>query len=171
MAFVQFSKISLAFGDRDILSDISLNLEAGSRAALAGANGAGKTTLMRVIAGIIEADSGERALEKGCRISYLPQSGVVHKGRTLMEEAETAYSSIILLIEKMEELGREMEKNSGPPEDSGRIKILLEEHHSLQEAIENSGYYRREAQVSRVLSGLGFSESDFNRDAGEFSGG
>ncbi|MCL2069377.1 MAG: ABC-F family ATP-binding cassette domain-containing protein [Treponema sp.] len=90
MAFVQFSKVSLAFGDRDILLDVSLNLATGSRAALAGANGAGKSTLMKLIAGLIQADSGERSAQKGCRVSYLPQStssewGAVQRGKTIRE--------------------------------------------------------------------------------------
>ena len=168
MAFVQFSRVSLAFGDRDILKDVSLNLAAGSRSALAGANGAGKSTLMKVIAGKMPPDSGDRAVQKGCRISYLPQSGIVHRGRKLREEAETAYSSILLLIARMDEIGRELEKTSG---DSGRTRILLEEHTKLHEEIENSGYYRREAVIAQVLSGLGFSPRDMDRETGEFSGG
>ncbi|MCL2373652.1 MAG: ATP-binding cassette domain-containing protein [Treponema sp.] len=181
MAFVQFSRVSLAFGDRDILKDVSLNLAAGSRAALAGANGAGKSTLMKVIAGKIHSDSGDRAVQKGCRISYLPQSGIVHRGKTLREEVETAYSGILLYIAKMEELGSELEKCNGepaaeaigrgsPPVNS-RTKSLLEEYHRLQEEIENSGFYRREAAIAQVLSGLGFSPRDMDRETGEFSGG
>jgi ATP-binding cassette subfamily F protein 3 len=168
MAFVQFSRVSLAFGDRDILKEVSLNLAAGSRAALAGANGAGKSTLMKVIAGKISADSGDRAVQKGCRVSYLPQSGIVHAGKTLREEAETAYGSILLLIAKMEDLGRELEKSTG---DSGATRVLLEEHHRIHEEIENSGYYRREAVIYQVLEGLGFSPDDMARETGEFSGG
>ena len=168
MAFVQFSKVSLAFGDRDILMEVSLNLAAGSRSALAGANGAGKSTLMKVIAGKIQADSGDRAVQKGCRISYLPQSGIVHRGKTLREEAETAYNAILLLIARMEELGRELEKSSG---ENSRTRPLLEEHHRLHEEIENSGFYRREAVIAQVLSGLGFLTSDMERETGEFSGG
>jgi len=168
MAFVQFSRVCLAFGDRDILKDVSLNLASGSRAALAGANGAGKSTLMKVIAGKLQADSGDRSVQKGCRVSYLPQSGIVHQGKTLREEAETAYESILLLIARVEELGKELEKTTG---DSGRTRALLEEHHFLLSEVENSGYYRRDAVIAQVLSGLGFSESDVDRDTGEFSGG
>ena len=73
MAFVQFSGVSLAFGARDLLKDATLMLAAGSRAALAGPNGAGKSTLMKIIAGQIPPDSGERAVTKGARLSYLPQ--------------------------------------------------------------------------------------------------
>ncbi len=51
MAFVQFSRVSLAFGPRQILDGVSLNLATGSRATLAGANGSGKTTLMKIMAG------------------------------------------------------------------------------------------------------------------------
>ena len=61
MAFVQFSKVSLAFGDRDILKDATVYLAAGSKAALAGANGSGKSTLMKVLAGIIEACTDKQA--------------------------------------------------------------------------------------------------------------
>ena len=174
MAFVQFSKVSLAFGDRDILKEVSLNLAAGSRSALAGANGAGKSTLMKVIAGKIPADSGDRAVQKNSRISYLPQSGIVHRGKTLRDEAETAYGGILLLIARMEELGRELEKTSEAPEgsrDDSRTRMLLEEHHRIHEEIENSGYYRREAAISQVLEGLGFSQDDMDRETGEFSGG
>ena len=165
----QFSKVSLAFGDRDILKDVSLNLASGSRAALAGANGAGKSTLMKVIAGKIQADSGDRAIQKGCRVSYLPQSGIVHRGKTLREEAEAAYENITGFIARIEELGRELEKSSS--DNEGGTKALLDEHHLLLDAIENSGYYQREANISQILTGLGFSEKDKDRDAGEFSGG
>jgi ATP-binding cassette subfamily F protein 3 len=168
MAFVQFSRISLAFGDRDILKDVSLHLAPGSRAALAGANGSGKTTLMKVISGIMPADSGERAIQKGSRISYLPQSGIVHFGKTLREELENAYGAVREMLSRMEDTGRVLEKAHS---DDGKTTLLLEEYHRLQEAVENSGYYRREADISMVLRGLGFSAGDEGRDTGEFSGG
>ncbi|MCL2600287.1 MAG: ABC-F family ATP-binding cassette domain-containing protein [Treponema sp.] len=168
MAFVQFSKVSLAFGDRDILKDASLRLAAGSRACLAGANGSGKSTLMKIIAGEIEADSGERAVQKGARVSYLPQSGIVHHGKSLGDEAETAFDSMKAMIAQAERIGVLLE---GAKEDEGSVKSLLDEHHRLQEQLENSGYYRREAMIASVLAGLGFSPGDRDRDTGEFSGG
>ena len=168
MGFVQFSGISLAFGDRDILKNVNLRLAAGSRSCLTGANGSGKSTLMKIIAGLLAADFGERAVQKGTRISYLPQSGIVHKGRSLRDEAETAFGFVHVLIERYEQIGGLLEKaQSG---DSS-TQILIEEHHGLQEQIEETGYYRREAVISMVLSGLGFSAQDIDRDTGEFSGG
>ena len=92
MAFVQFSKVSLAFGDRDILKDVSVNLAKGSKAALTGANGTGKSTLIKVMAGLITPDGGTRTIQKDARIAYLPQSGLTHKGCTLREEADKAFA-------------------------------------------------------------------------------
>ncbi|MDR0554070.1 MAG: ABC-F family ATP-binding cassette domain-containing protein [Treponema sp.] len=168
MAFVQFTKVSLAFGDRDILKNVGLNLASGSRSALAGANGSGKSTLMKVIAGVIQADSGERAVQKGCRISYLPQSGIVHRGCVLRQELETAYAGVLALISRMEEVGRVLENAKT---DDGPTRLLLEERHRLQEAVENSGYYRRDQRIAMTLTGLGFALSDLDRPVEEFSGG
>jgi ATP-binding cassette subfamily F protein 3 len=168
MAFVQFTRVSLAFGDRDILKDVALNLASGSRAALTGVNGSGKSTLMKVIAGRLAPDSGERAIQKGTRVSYLPQSGIVHAGRLLREEAETAYDGIAALLAEAEAIGRALETATS---DGGRTKLLLDEYCRLQEAVENSGYYNREQAIAGVLSGLGFTEADLNRRAEEFSGG
>jgi ATP-binding cassette subfamily F protein 3 len=168
MAFVQFSRVSLAFGDRDILKEVNLHLSAGSRACLAGANGSGKSTLMKVIAGELPADSGDRAIQKSARISYLPQSGIVHKGKTLRDEAETAFAAILGLLNEAEEIGRTLEKIKN---DDPSVSALVEEHHRLHEKVEQSGYYRRDAQIAMVLAGLGFAPEDLDRDTGEFSGG
>jgi len=168
MAFVQFSKVSLAFGDRDILKDVSLHLAAGSRACLAGANGSGKSTLMKVLAGELPADSGDRAVQRGTRIAYLPQSGIVHRGKSLRDEAETAFAHIQELIDQAEKIASLLQNAKS---DDGMSKALLEDHHRLQEQIENSGYYRREATISSTLGGFGFSPNDLDRDTGEFSGG
>jgi ATP-binding cassette subfamily F protein 3 len=166
MAFVQFTKVSLAFGERDLLKEVSLNLSTGSRAALSGANGSGKTTLMRVIAGKYAADSGERAVEKGCRVSYLPQSGIIHQGKTLREEAEAAYAEAHALLARLDDIGGELRHAEGR-----RAALLLDEYHRLGERVESSGYYAREAQISMVLAGLGFSNEDLQRPAETFSGG
>ncbi len=168
MSFVQFTKVSLAYGPRDLLKEVGLNLASGSRAALAGANGSGKSTLMKVIAGAIAPDSGERAVQKGTRVVYLPQSGIVHRGRTLREEVETAFDEVPGLIARMEELARELERAT---EDNEKTRALLEEHHSIQESIEASGWYDRSMRIAQVTGGLGFLPEDLDRATDEFSGG
>ncbi|MDR1956004.1 MAG: ATP-binding cassette domain-containing protein [Treponema sp.] len=168
MGLVQITKISLAFGDRDILKEVSLSLAAGSRSSLAGVNGSGKSTLMKIIAGQIPADSGDRVLQKESRVAYLPQSGIVHRNKTLREEVETAYAGTITLLRELEALGRRLE---GTTADDRSTALLLEEYRRLQEQVDQSGYYQREQTIAAVLVGLGFLPGDRERAVEEFSGG
>lgn len=165
MAFVQFSKVSLAFGDRDILKDVSVNLATGSKVALTGANGAGKSTLIKIMAGLVEPDSGQRIVQKDTRIAYLPQSGLTHRGSTLLEEADKAFQFGYKIQEEIEQLGEQLKQNPS------NTDFLLERHSSLLSKLEDSGWYRRQSQAESVLLGLGFSREDFSKRTEEFSGG
>ena len=165
MAFVQFSQVSLAFGDRDILKNVTINLQTGSKVALTGANGAGKSTLIKVLAGLVPPDSGNRAVQKECRIAYLPQSGLTHHGCTLREEADKAFDFGYELQRRIDEIGAQLERGEGNTDS------LVEQQAELIQKLEDSGWHRREAAAESVLLGLGFSRSDFDRDTAEFSGG
>ena len=165
MAFVQFSQVSLAFGDRDILKNVTINLQTGSKLALTGANGSGKSTLIKVLAGLINPDSGERAVQKECRIAYLPQSGLTHQGCSLLQEADKAFEYGYVLQRKIDKLGDDLQKNPS------NLQTLAQEQADLIQKLEDSGWYRRQALAEAVLLGLGFSRTDFERDTKEFSGG
>ncbi|MGP1431557.1 MAG: ABC-F family ATP-binding cassette domain-containing protein [Treponema sp.] len=167
MPFVQLSTISLAFGDRDILQNITLVLTQGTKAALTGANGSGKSTLMKIIAGVIQPDSGSLSMEKNTRVAYLPQSGIVHRGKTLMEEADTAFSHGAQLVEQLEAVGRLMSEEA----DTAKAERLAHDYHALQTALEQSGWYFRQRLADETLRGLGFTTEDFTRLTDEFSGG
>ena len=167
MAFVQFSKVSLAFGDRDILKNVSVNLSAGTKAALTGANGSGKSTLMKVMAGLMECDSGDRAVQKDCRIGYLPQSGIVHHGCTLLEEADRAFSYGYSLHNEMEDIGAKLAEDPNSP----GAMALLDRQHEIITWLEDSGWNRRDVLARQTLEGLGFKPEDMNRSVEEFSGG
>ncbi len=168
MAHVQLTDITLNFGERRILDGINLNLSDKSKTALSGGNGSGKSTLMKIIAGISAADSGDIIKDKKSRVAYLPQSGIVMSGRPLIEEAETAFEYISPVIAEKEDIEHRL---SGVNADSPETAGLLEKLHELQESIEKSGYYSRRESASAILTGLGFSVSDFNRNTDEFSGG
>ena len=165
MAFVQFSQVSLAFGDRDILKNVTINLQTGSKVALTGANGAGKSTLIKVLAGLTPPDSGSRAVQKDCRIAYLPQSGLTHHGCTLREEADKAFEFGYELQRRIDEIGEQLAAGQGNTDS-----LVLQQSELIQK-LEDSGWHRREAAAESVLLGLGFSRSDFDRDTAEFSGG
>lgn len=165
MAFVQFSQVSLAFGDRDILKNVSVNLQTGTKAALTGANGAGKSTLIKVMAGLIQPDSGTRAVQKDCRISYLPQSGLTHHGCSLKEEADKAFEFGYEIQKQIDKIGEDLQNNPS------NMQSLLERQANLIQALEESGWHRRDATAESVLLGLGFSHEDLTRQTEEFSGG
>ncbi len=165
MGFVQFSQVSLAFGDRDILKDVTINLQTGSRAALTGANGAGKSTLIKVLAGLVKPDSGSRAVQKDCRIVYLPQSGLTHHGNTLMQEADRAFEFGYRIQEEIDDIGSRLENSPA------NMESLLVRQSELIAELDESGWHRRAATAESVLVGLGFSRSDFDRSTEEFSGG
>lgn len=165
MAFVQFSQVSLAFGDRDILKDVSLNMQTGTKAALAGANGAGKSTLIKVMAGLITPDDGKRVCSKNARIAYLPQNGLTHNGLTLWEETDKAFDFGYELQEEIDKIGEKLKSNEG------NIQNLIELQSELITELEESGWHRREAVQESVLLGLGFKREDFKKRTEEFSGG
>ncbi len=168
MAFVQFSGVSLAFGSRDLLMDATLYMASGTKAALAGPNGAGKTTLMRIITGQIAPDSGDRAIQKDTRVSYLPQTGVSYAGCSVYEEAEKAYNAVERLVAERDAIGAELERIV---QGDQRLEALLEAYHHLDEAINDSGYYRRADRIREVLVGLGFNQFELARRVEELSGG
>jgi ATP-binding cassette subfamily F protein 3 len=167
MAFAQFSKISCSFGAREVLRDVSVVLNNGTKAALAGANGSGKTTLLKIMAGIAEPDDGERSVEKGARISYLPQSGIVHRGSTLRDEADKAFMDGYEIEREREQIGDVLRVAPDSPD----AQRLLSRHQELTDKLEDSQWHRRGERIERVLTGLGFSPDDFDRAAEEFSGG
>ena len=165
MAFVQFSQVSLAFGDRDILKNVTINLQTGSKVALTGANGAGKSTLIKVLAGITKPDSGNRAVQKETRVVYLPQSGLTHHGCSLKEEADKAFEFGYEMQRQIDLIGEILQKGEGNTDS-----LVLQQAELIQK-LEDSQWYRREAACESVLLGLGFSRSDFEKRTEEFSGG
>lgn len=169
MAVLQLQDISLAFGDRDILRSVQLSLSEKSRAALAGANGSGKTTLMKIIAGIMQADSGVITTSKDLRVSYLPQSGALIKAETVYTEADRAFQRFRDMERRLREIEAELSTVSQSASDY--VDQLLHEHHMLQEQLYLHGYYERESMIFQVTKGLGFSMEDISRPCHEFSGG
>lgn len=168
MSVVQAVDVSLAFGERVLFEGIHLSIQPTTRAALSGANGSGKTTLLKILAGLVSPDSGTVVRSKGIRISYLPQTGIIHQGNTLFQEMEGAFQYFHQIQDQIEEIGQRL---ASLTEADPQTTPLLEELHHLQEQLDHSGFYRREARIFEVLRGLGFSQDAMDRSAEEFSGG
>jgi ATP-binding cassette subfamily F protein 3 len=165
---LQLISLSKDFAGTPLFTDISWHLKKGERVALVGENGAGKSTLMKIIAGLTESTSGEIQFARGARAAYLPQDGIVTFGRMLFHEARAAFGDLLAMEEELHRLGQEMERLA---HDSPEHDQLLHRYGELQEQFRHQGGYTMEAEIGTVLKGLGFSQSDWYRDCGEFSGG
>ncbi|MBK5199985.1 MAG: ABC-F family ATP-binding cassette domain-containing protein [Spirochaetaceae bacterium] len=167
MGTLQVQDISLAFGDRDILSNINFTLYEKSRVALVGGNGSGKSTLLKIICNIIPSDSMNVSQTKGIRVSYLPQSDIVFEEATLYNEVEKGYFRFNeMLIRK-----KELEELLSHIDESDKIDSELLELHNIQEDLLLSGYFDRKIKIEQILKGLGFHHEDLTRHCSEFSGG
>jgi ATP-binding cassette subfamily F protein 3 len=158
----------LDFAGRVIFAAVTWHLGKSDRVGLVGENGSGKSTLMRIIAGQREPSAGRLHLAKGAAVGYLPQEGIVTRGRTLFDEAQSALARLLAMGEELEQLSDRLAATSAADPGHG---ALMERFGSLQEEFRLAGGYGMEAEVGRVLDGLGFCRSDWDRDCSQFSGG
>lgn len=165
MKNLQVQNITLSFGEREILKNISFNMAEHTRAALTGANGSGKSTLLKCISGSLEADEKKISITKGARLSYLPQSDIVLKDQTIYQAAEEGYNRFNDILKEIEYY--EERTQLGGEEALAAATTLSELHDTLLD----SGFYDRKKRIETILLGLGFKNSDFNRPCREFSGG
>src|SRR5690349_15713559 len=117
MPQVSLSGVSVSYGERRLFDAVNLTVATGSRIALVGPNGSGKTTLMRIMAGLAAPDSGGVVLEKDTRVSYVPQSGVVHGGESLRQEAERAFDRGRQILARMAALEERL--GTARPDEGG----------------------------------------------------
>ncbi len=161
-------RVSVQYGARNLFRDLSFTVRAKERWSLAGPNGAGKSTLMKIIAGIEQPDSGGIVKARQTTVGYLPQEGVQHKGSTVYDEVAKAFDDVRQLENQLKEVETELE--TADPE-SGAYGELLEVFGDLTLRLDHHDVSKMRPRIATVLDGLGFAKSDFDRQAGEFSGG
>ncbi len=165
---IDFSNISLQFGGRHLFKNVYLRINSADRISLVGSNGSGKTSLLKILIGELEPETGKVQKQKRITIGFLPQDNVVHLGKTLLEEASTALADINYLQNKSQEILNLLslkEVNDEEHED------LVHQLGDVQLRLEELDSYTASSRVEKILTGLGFSEKDFNRLTDEFSGG
>ncbi|MEO6223774.1 MAG: ABC-F family ATP-binding cassette domain-containing protein [Vicinamibacterales bacterium] len=140
----------------------------GDRVGLCGPNGAGKTTLLRMLAALDEPDSGSISRPAGLTVGYLPQDGLEHAGRTLVDEVSQAFRP---LLDAREELANIEHALADPSLPDGEHENLLIRYHDLAEFFRREEGHSIDLRVTQVLDGLGFSRSDAGKPVETFSGG
>ena len=166
---LQIDGITLHFGERALFDNVNTIINPGERIGLVGPNGAGKSTLLKIIAGEQQADSGGISMSNEATVGYLPQDGVEpDPDLTVFEEVEHAFADIMELRGEFDAVQTKLETASS---DSKEHEEALTEFGEIQHKLENSGSYTLQADIERILAGLGFSPEDFERTTTEFSGG
>ncbi|MBF8299854.1 MAG: yheS 3 [Acidobacteria bacterium] len=165
---IQLSALTKSFGDRLLLDRLTWQIDAGDRVGLCGPNGAGKTTLLRMLAGEEEPDSGAIVAPANLTIGYLPQDGLTHAGRTVFEEASSAFQPLLDLKREMHDIEHRLGDALVPEREH---EAMLERYSDLQDRFRLSDGYNMDLRIATVLRGLGFDQDDVHRPADTFSGG
>ena len=160
---LQLRGVNKFFADRRIFDAIDWHVRPTDRIGLCGENGAGKSTLLKLLAGKVEADGGQVQSAKGTTFGYLPQDGLEYRGRTLFAEVHSALEGLLDIQSELSDLEVTL---AGSHESAD-----LDRYAELQTLFEDRGGYSMEAEVGKVLGGLGFATSDFERPCEQFSGG
>lgn len=161
--------LTVEFGGTTLFKDISFAINDKDRIALMGKNGAGKSTLLKIIAGQKTASRGKVSAPKDAMIAYLPQHLLIEDDRSVFEEAAQAFAHIHEMEQQIADLNVQL--SSRTDYESDEYYALIEQVSTLSEKFYSLEEVNYDAEVEKVLIGLGFLRSDFIRPTGEFSGG
>jgi len=166
---ISVDAVSVEFSGTTLFGNITFNINDNDRIALMGKNGAGKSTLMKIIAGVNKPTRGKVSAPSEAIIAYLPQHLLTEDHLTVFEEASKAFSKILNMKKRMEELNHELESRTDY--ESDEYSKIIEEVSELSEKYYSIEEINFDAEVEKTLMGLGFLRSDFTRPTREFSGG
>ncbi|MEC4113158.1 ABC-F family ATP-binding cassette domain-containing protein [Myroides pelagicus] len=166
---ITVNDISVQFGGTTLFSGVNFSINENDKIALMGKNGAGKSTLLKIVAGVNKPSTGNISAPKDAVIAYLPQHLLTEDNCTVMEEASKAYAQIFQMKKEIDDINEELTVRTDYESDAymkliERVSELSEKFYSIEEV-------NYEAEVEKILKGLGFLREDFNRPTSEFSGG
>ncbi|MFI3170869.1 MAG: ABC-F family ATP-binding cassette domain-containing protein [Eubacteriales bacterium] len=160
------NQIEKSFGDQVIVKNGSFHIEDIEKVALVGANGAGKSTILKMIMGEEPLDDGSVILSKDKSIGYLSQHQVMNSAHSIFEEVSTALADIIALEKRIRDLEASMHLAKGE-----ELEQQLSEYHRSTTLFEQKNGYAYNSEITGVLKGLGFEESEFTKEVTALSGG
>ncbi len=166
---ISIDGLTVEFGNTTLFKDISFAINEKDRIALMGKNGAGKSTLLKIIAGVKAATRGNVSAPKDSVIAYLPQHLMTEDNRSVFEEASQAFAHIFDMQKQIDELNLQL--SSRTDYESESYYAIIEELSALSEKFYTIEEINFDAEIEKILLGLGFLRDDFKRPTSEFSGG
>jgi ATP-binding cassette, subfamily F, member 3 len=166
---ISVDNIAVEFSGHTLFSDITFNINEKDRIGLMGKNGAGKSTLLKIIAGVDKPTRGKISAPGDAVIAYLPQHLLTEDNATVFEETAKAFSGVLAMKEEIEALNHQLEVRTDYESEAymdiiTRVSDLSEKYYSIEEI-------NYDAEIEKILKGLGFEREDFSRPTSEFSGG
>ena len=163
------NNLSLSFGGETLFDQLSFKLSKGDRIGLVGKNGAGKSTMLRVLNGDQGYNSGSISLQKECTIGMLKQDVDFKDEHSVFEEASLAFKDLKSIENKLEAINLEMTERTDY--ESKEYEQLLIDLSEYQQQYELKGGYNYQANIEKILKGLGFTREDLSKHTSELSGG
>ena len=164
-AMLLVKDITTKFGDRTLLDNVTFSLRMGEKVGLIGRNGTGKSTLLKIIAGLVEADSG--LIDRPASMAYLKQEISIDPDLTVMEAAYAAFDRVKEINEELEHTTHGLTHS----DDHDHIMHLSQRISELYAELDHLGAGTIEGDIQKVLKGLGFEDEAFNKPVGQLSGG
>jgi len=168
-SMISVNNISLYFGGQTLFNEISFMINKGDKIGLVGKNGAGKSTLLKVLSSEQNINSGNINSPNNTKIGYLKQDLDFVDGKTILEDAQSAFTEIIELEKKLDDFNKQF--NERTDYESREYLELINQFNETEERFRFLGGNDIHSEISQVLTGLGFSQYDFSRQSSEFSGG
>ena len=166
---ISINSLTVAYGGFTLLDNIDFHISGNDKIGLVGKNGAGKSTIMKLICGLQSPTSGSVDKPNDIRIGYLPQIMEHHKGRTVMEEAMTAFERVDSIQKELDSIGESLASRTDYESDS--YMELISRMNDLSDSLSIIHAEPPEVLAQRTLLGLGFKDSDFGRKTETFSQG
>src|SRR5712691_3109989 len=165
---IQLSGAGKRFGHKLLFENTDWLITPRDRIGLVGANGTGKSTLMKVLAGLDTLDYGALIVAKGTTAGYLPQDGLSLSGCSVFAECMAVFTELHAMEKELETLTHRISELDHASAEYGDV---ADRYHRLEHEFRTRDGYSIEAEVGRVLMGLGFRKEDWERQTDEFSGG
>lgn len=166
---ITVNDIAVEFGGTTLFSEVTFAINETDKIALMGKNGAGKSTLLKIVAGASKPTRGVISAPSDAVVAYLPQHLLTEDNCTVMEETSKAFAGVLNMKKEIDEINEQLTIRTDYESDEymkliEKVSELSEKYYSIEEV-------NYEAEVEKILKGLGFEREDFNRPTKEFSGG
>ncbi len=166
---ISINSLTVAYGGFVLLNDINFHISENDKIGLVGKNGAGKSTILKLICGLQNPTNGKIAVPSGVKIGYLPQIMEHHKGRTVIDEAMTAFSDMFAVEDDLERITMELAERDDY--ESQAYQDLIIRMNEVNDRLAYTKSENPQVQAERTLIGLGFKYEELSRPTETFSQG